>query len=65
VPAAAPADARARDLLAALGDDACDRDALAARCRLQPAEVAALLTQLEIDGHVAVLPGGLIQRVRR
>jgi len=64
-PAAAPADARARDLLAALGDDACDRDAIAARCRLQPAEVAALLTQLELDGLVAVLPGGLIQRVRR
>ena len=64
-PVAAPVDARAHALLDALGDDACDRDALAARCELQPAEVAAILTQLEIDGHVAVLPGGLIQRVRR
>jgi len=64
-PVAAPVDARAHALLDALGDDACDRDALAVRCELQPAEVAAILTQLEIDGHVAVLPGGLIQRVRR
>jgi hypothetical protein len=32
---------------------------------LQPAELAALLTQLEIDGDIATLPGGLIQRVRR
>jgi DNA processing protein len=64
-PAAALVDARARALLDALGDEACDRDDLAARCDLQPAEVAAILTQLEIDGHVAVLPGGLIQRVRR
>lgn len=63
--ATVPTDARARNLLAALGDDACDRDTLAARCGLQPAEVAAVLTQLEIDGQVAVLPGGLIQRVRR
>jgi DNA processing protein len=64
-PVAAPVDARAHTLLDALGEDACDRDALAARCDLPPAEVAAILTQLEIDGHVAVLPGGLIQRVRR
>ena len=64
-PVAAPVDARAHALLDALGDDACDRDSLAARADLQPAAVAAILTQLEIDGHVAVLPGGLIQRVRR
>ena len=62
---AAPLEARAARLLEALGADACDRDTLAARSRLQPAELAALLTQLELDGHVATLPGGLIQRVQR
>jgi len=64
-PPATPADARASRLLDALGDEILDRDTLAARCRLQPAELAALLTQLEIDGRVASLPGGLIQRVQR
>ena len=62
---AAATDPVARRLLDALGDDSCDRDTLAARSRLQPPELAALLTQLEIEGHVAQLPGGLIQRVRR
>ncbi|HEX9671873.1 MAG TPA: DNA-processing protein DprA [Burkholderiales bacterium] len=64
-PPAAATDARTERLLEALGDEVLDRDTLAARCRLQPAELAALLTQLEIDGDVATLPGGLIQRVRR
>lgn len=62
---AAAADARTRRLLDALGEEILDRDTLAARCRLQPAELAALLTQLELDGHIALLPGALIQRVRR
>jgi DNA processing protein len=62
---AAATDARTRRLLDALGGDACDRDTLAARCRLPPSELAALLTQLELDGHIANLPGGLIQRVQR
>jgi DNA processing protein len=67
VPPAAPAvpDARARLLLEALGHDACDLDTLAARCGLPAGELAALLTQLELDGHVAALPGGLFQRVSR
>ena len=68
-PAAAAAagvtDARARRVLDALGDDACDRDTLALRSRLQAAELAALLTQLELEGHVAQLPGGLFQRIQR
>ncbi|MGH8650015.1 MAG: DNA-processing protein DprA, partial [Burkholderiales bacterium] len=62
---AAATDARTRRLLDALGDEACDADTLAARCSLPPAELAALLTQLELDGHIATLPGGLIQRMRR
>ncbi|HSB48778.1 MAG TPA: DNA-processing protein DprA [Burkholderiales bacterium] len=62
---AAATDALERRVLDAIGDDACDPDTLAARARLQPAALAALITRLELDGHLAVLPGGLIQRVRR
>jgi DNA processing protein len=73
IPAPAPSqpapevatDALTRRVLDAIGDAACDPDTLAARCRLQPGALAALLTWLELAGHVAVLPGGLIQRVRR
>jgi DNA processing protein len=75
LPACAPAtpyrertavgDERASALLAALGDDPCDADALAARCGLSAADTSALLTQLELDGHVTTLPGGLYQRLRR
>lgn len=62
----APAsDARARRLLDALGDAPCDRDTLAARSGLAPAEIGALLTQLELEGLVAALPGGRVQRVHR
>ncbi len=64
-PPAAKSDARVNRLLEALGEEILDRDTLASRCRLQAAELAALLTQLELDGDVATLPGGLIQRVRR
>jgi DNA processing protein len=59
------ADALERRVLDAIGDDTCDPDTLAARARLRPAALAALLTRLELYGRVAVLPGGLIQRVRR
>ena len=52
----------ARLVLEALGHDPCDRDTLATRCGLGPGELGALLTQLELDGHIAALPGGLYQR---
>ncbi len=69
-PAPSPAadgavDPRSCALLDALGHDPCGADALAARCGLSAAETAALLTQLELDGHIATLPGGLFQRVHR
>jgi DNA processing protein len=64
-PAGPPADARAQRLLDALGYDACDLDTLALRSGLPAAELAALLTQLELDQRVAVLPGGLYQRLHR
>ncbi len=59
------ADPRSRGLLDALGHDPCGADLLAARCGLSAAETAAILTQLELDGHVATLPGGRYQRMHR
>jgi DNA processing protein len=50
--------------LAALGYDPFDADMLAARTDMSAAQVAALLTQLEIEGVIAALPGGRFQRVR-
>ncbi len=67
-PAPVPAmvtDPRARRLLDALGQEPCDRDTLVARSALPVAEIGALLTQLELDGLVATLPGGLVQRLHR
>jgi DNA processing protein len=50
-------------VLEALGHDPCDRDTLATRSGLGAGELGALLTQLELDGHIAALPGGLYQRI--
>ena len=55
-------DPRAQRLLDALGHEACDPDTLAARSGFTAADVSALLTQLELDGLVAAVPGGLYQR---
>ena len=49
-------------LLANLGYDPCDIDALCARSGLTAAAVSAMLLQLELEGKVASLPGGLYQR---
>ncbi len=57
-------DAKVQSLLEHLAFDPCDIDTLAARCGLSSAAVTALLSQLEIDGVVAALPGGRFQRVR-
>lgn len=51
-------------LLEHLGFDPCDIDTLAARSGLPSAAVTTMLTQLELDGQVAVLPGGRYQRLR-
>jgi DNA processing protein len=49
-------------LLAAIGEAPVDIDRLVARTGLAVATIAAQLTALEIDGHVASLPGGRWQR---
>ncbi|HUY04742.1 MAG TPA: DNA-processing protein DprA [Rhodocyclaceae bacterium] len=58
--AAAPED---NALLSALGQDPCTIDALAARAGLTPDALLAMLLQLELEGHVASLPGGRYQRL--
>ena len=52
-----------RVIVTALGGDPCDLDALVARTRMAPEALAAALVELELDGHVAALPGGRWQRV--
>lgn len=72
LPASAPAETPAaysggKDatvLLQHLGFDPCDIDTLTARAGLDSATVTGLLSQLEIEGLVAALPGGRFQRVR-
>jgi DNA processing protein len=54
----------AQSLLDHLGYDPCDIDTLVARCGLGNDVVLALLSELEITGHVAALAGGRYQRVR-
>lgn len=49
--------------LACLGFDPVGLDALQARCGLDTAALQVQLMTLELDGHVARLPGGLFQRL--
>lgn len=53
---------RSDALLQALGYEPCGLDALQARCGLDTASLQARLLELEFDGLVARLPGGLYQR---
>ena len=65
-PAAAAASADEGDpVLRALGHDPLDFDALQARCGWDTAALQAHLLTLELDGVVARLPGGRLQRVAR
>jgi DNA processing protein len=50
-------------LLAALGFDPVSLDALVARTGVAPAHLQAKLLELELQGDVARLPGGLFQRI--
>jgi DNA processing protein len=60
---ATPGSATHRAIVSALGGDPCDLDTLVARTQLSSDALAAALVELEIDGHVAALPGGRWQRV--
>ena len=57
--------ATVRAILRALGHDPAEPDTIAVRARLSIPAVLAALTELEIDGRVASLPGGVWQRVDR
>jgi DNA processing protein len=46
-----------------LGFDPLDAERLSQRCGLTIGELSAILLQLELDGHIASLPGGLYQRI--
>ena len=61
----APALARGTDdaVLQALGFDPASLDTLLARTGLDTAALQVRLLELELDGSVARLPGGLFQRV--
>ncbi len=63
-PIGARADAPPGDspLLQALGHEPATLDALGARTGMSTAELNAQLLELELDGRVARLPGGLFQR---
>jgi DNA processing protein len=58
-----PKDEPEDSLLDALGFDPVTIDALVARTGVAPADLQARLLELELDGEVARLPGGLFQRV--
>lgn len=59
---ALPAD---KGFLSALGFDVVSLDALQARTGLPTPELQAKLLELELEGHLTRLPGGLFQRMSR
>lgn len=56
-------DAQADPILTALGFDAASLDTLQARTGLPTDQLQAQLLELELDGHIARLPGGQFQRL--
>jgi DNA processing protein len=61
--ASQPSSASDAMLLEQMGAQPIDIDSLCARCELSAQQVTAHLLQLELDGRVAALPGGLYQRL--
>ena len=57
--------AEASGLLAFMGHDPVDMDALCERAGLSAEQVSSELLRLELDGRVTVLPGGLFQRLEK
>ena len=64
-PGAAASDETEDPVLAALGYDPLGLDALIARTGMDASTLQVALLELELDGRVARLPGGLFQRVGR
>jgi DNA processing protein len=62
-PRARPAAQDEPELLAHMGHDPVDVDALCARAGLSAEQVSSQLLRLELDGRISVLPGGLYQRL--
>ena len=62
-PATASESKAGHALLSALGFDVLSLDALQARTGLPTAQLQGQLLELELEGHVARLPGGLFQRM--
>lgn len=60
----APEPGGGHDLLDKMGFDPCDIDELTVRSGLPAEAVSAALLELELDGKIAGLPGGLYQRIR-
>lgn len=52
-------------LLAHMGHDPVDVDSLCSRAGLSAEQVSAELLRLELDGRIAMLPGGLYQRLEK
>ena len=63
-PASAQEAGKGHDLLEKMGFDPCDIDELTVRSGLSAEAVSATLLELELDGKIAGLPGGLYQRIR-
>jgi DNA processing protein len=61
-PNARPEQAKDSPLLQALGHEPATLDALGVRTGMSAADLNAQLLELELDGRVARLPGGLFQR---
>ncbi|HJV07455.1 MAG TPA: DNA-processing protein DprA [Chromobacteriaceae bacterium] len=62
-PAESPPAGANATLLAAIGFDPVSADELAEQLGLTAGELYAMLLELELDGHVASLPGGRFQRL--
>jgi len=58
-----PVTPEATRLLEAMGYDPCNLDTLAERSGLTTDRLLAMLLPLELDGHIAQLPGGRYQRI--
>ena len=64
MPSRAVATEDGNSLLAMMGYDPIHPDLLAEKCKLATDEIYAQLTELELDGVVAAMPGGRFQRIK-